>query len=471
MAKAVKLDCDACLVGKATTKSVSKAPSTTILTRVGEIVASDTCGPFPPSRSGKIYTRAFIDLHSDYCILRYHDNKRAQGAVEDFQFVNALIKSVAGKGVKIFRADRGTEFVNGSMSSVLDQCGTQFQSSTPHKHGQNGHPERRFRITLLTYSQREPSLWAEAFNFLNYVRNHLRRISGRVEILGRTGRFSPAEIFYNQKVHVTPFHPFGCLALAVVPPALRTKFGPRVHPCILLGFQLGVKGAYRLLNLDTNRLIIRSDVHFRDDSFPGRQAGPPRILRPRDDDEQKRDHNSDPTFAQSSLQFPLGEEPQVPLVPLVPAPLVPPAPLELAPVPQEPLEPMEPAPPRRSSTRARKQRSIFSPGEFDAQHRHDHASVATDAPPSAPTSTRSRTRESVPSTPSTYSEAIRSDDAEKWQAAMQEELHSHKTNQTWETVVPPLVIGCKWVFKVNVGRDHRIRFQACVVAKGYTQVA
>ena len=41
------------------------------------------------------------------------------------------------------------------------------------------------------------------------------------------------------------------------------------------------------------------------------------------------------------------------------------------------------------------------------------------------------------SEPSTYNEAINSDEAAKWTVAMTEEMKSLHKNQTWELVKPP----------------------------------
>jgi hypothetical protein len=71
-------------------------------------------------------------------------------------------------------------------------------------------------------------------------------------------------------------------------------------------------------------------------------------------------------------------------------------------------------------------------------------------------------------------DAMRSEDASKWEAAMQEEYGSLMANGTWELV--PLLkdrksVGCKWVFRTK--RDassHIVRHKARLVAKGYSQV-
>jgi hypothetical protein len=67
-----------------------------------------------------------------------------------------------------------------------------------------------------------------------------------------------------------------------------------------------------------------------------------------------------------------------------------------------------------------------------------------------------------------------SEDASKWEAAMQKEYGSLMANGTWELVPLPKErksVGCKWVFRTK--RDasgHIVRHKARLVAKGYSQV-
>ena len=51
--------------------------------------------------------------------------------------------------------------------------------------------------------------------------------------------------------------------------------------------------------------------------------------------------------------------------------------------------------------------------------------------------------------PTTYAEAISSDEADEWRKAMVAELCSHEHNATWRLVPPgpsTRTIGCRWVF-------------------------
>ena len=76
--------------------------------------------------------------------------------------------------------------------------------------------------------------------------------------------------------------------------------------------------------------------------------------------------------------------------------------------------------------------------------------------------------------PSSYKEAMRSPEKDKWLKAMQEEIDSLYKNQTWILVLRPKnqkTIGCKWIFKkkIEAFNSNKVRFKARLVAKGFPQ--
>jgi hypothetical protein len=71
-------------------------------------------------------------------------------------------------------------------------------------------------------------------------------------------------------------------------------------------------------------------------------------------------------------------------------------------------------------------------------------------------------------------DAMRLEDASKWEVAMKEEYGSLMANGTWELVPLPKdrkSVGCKWVFCTKKDASgHIVRHKARLVAKGYSQV-
>ncbi|RVW92427.1 Retrovirus-related Pol polyprotein from transposon TNT 1-94 [Vitis vinifera] len=75
--------------------------------------------------------------------------------------------------------------------------------------------------------------------------------------------------------------------------------------------------------------------------------------------------------------------------------------------------------------------------------------------------------------PKTYKEAMASRDVAFWKEAINDEMDSIMSNQTWELVdLPPgsKPIGCKWVFRRKYHTDGMMQtFKARLVAKGFKQ--
>uniref|UniRef100_A0A6V7JMB6 Reverse transcriptase Ty1/copia-type domain-containing protein n=1 Tax=Bracon brevicornis TaxID=1563983 RepID=A0A6V7JMB6_9HYME len=75
--------------------------------------------------------------------------------------------------------------------------------------------------------------------------------------------------------------------------------------------------------------------------------------------------------------------------------------------------------------------------------------------------------------PISYEEAMDGPDAEKWRIAMDEELNSLMSNNTWSVQQLPKgksAVGCKWVFKIKRHADGRPdRYKARLVAQGFSQ--
>ncbi|CAI5726248.1 unnamed protein product [Peronospora farinosa] len=75
--------------------------------------------------------------------------------------------------------------------------------------------------------------------------------------------------------------------------------------------------------------------------------------------------------------------------------------------------------------------------------------------------------------PTTYQQAMDSDEAKKWVKAMSAELKAHSENGSW-SLVPKIknvrTIGCRWVFaKKRNEHGQVVRYKARLVAKGFKQ--
>ncbi|RVX20652.1 Retrovirus-related Pol polyprotein from transposon TNT 1-94 [Vitis vinifera] len=77
------------------------------------------------------------------------------------------------------------------------------------------------------------------------------------------------------------------------------------------------------------------------------------------------------------------------------------------------------------------------------------------------------------SDPTSYYQAINSENSTPWIYAMEEHLKSMKDNEVWDIVELPKgikTIGCKWIFKTKHDSKGNVeRYKTRLVAKGYTQ--
>ena len=74
--------------------------------------------------------------------------------------------------------------------------------------------------------------------------------------------------------------------------------------------------------------------------------------------------------------------------------------------------------------------------------------------------------------PSTYQEALSSDEATKWKCAMDEEISAIQENKIYDIVELPegkSLVGSKWIYSVKLGAKDEETFKARLVAKGYSQ--
>jgi hypothetical protein len=76
--------------------------------------------------------------------------------------------------------------------------------------------------------------------------------------------------------------------------------------------------------------------------------------------------------------------------------------------------------------------------------------------------------------PTTYDEAMRSDERANWKEAMDSEMNAMHENKSWSLVErqPDMnVIGSKWVYKIKRKGDGTVeRFKARLVARGFSQI-
>ncbi|RVX02495.1 Retrovirus-related Pol polyprotein from transposon TNT 1-94 [Vitis vinifera] len=252
--------------------------------------------------------------------------------------------------------------------------------------------------------------------------------SGKL-ILSKSGNFvgkgipmkkneiSPYELWKGRKPNIGYFKVWGCLAYCKKTDPNKTKLSPRVIKCAFVGYASNSK-AYRLLDLESNVIIESREVEFFENLLS--------------------DSNSQvPTSVGESLEETPSKVIEQPIVP-------------------------------RKSQRARKEKVLGS-DEIDSQRISFYLVEGN----------REDIIRKIPivlqieEDPKTYKEAMASRDVAFWKEAINDEMDSIMSNQTWELVdLPPgsKPIGCKWVFRRKYHTDGMIQtFKARLVAKGFKQ--
>ena len=75
------------------------------------------------------------------------------------------------------------------------------------------------------------------------------------------------ELLYGNAPNYHHLKSFGCLCFAATSKRLRTKFQPKAHACVFLGYPYGKK-AYLVLDLETQKLFTTRDITFHEHIYP-----------------------------------------------------------------------------------------------------------------------------------------------------------------------------------------------------------
>ena len=78
---------------------------------------------------------------------------------------------------------------------------------------------------------------------------------------------SPFEVLHHKSPSYSCLRSFGCLCYASTLLSKRDKFSSRSRACIFIGYPFGMK-AYKLLDLESNKVFISRDVLFHETIFP-----------------------------------------------------------------------------------------------------------------------------------------------------------------------------------------------------------
>lgn len=199
----------------------------------------------------------FIDDHSGWCEVKFINHK--DRILDEFEKYRALIETQSGRKVKCIQSDNGREYVNKRFDEFLQKHGITRRLTIPYNPEQNGIAERRNRTLmetarcLLISSGMPSSLWAEAVNTANFIRNRCPTS----KLKGKT----PYEAQYGKPPDVSHFRPFGCEVHILDQTSNKSKLTPRSKKGIFVGYSQESKG-YRIWIPSEKKLQISRDIKF-----------------------------------------------------------------------------------------------------------------------------------------------------------------------------------------------------------------
>lgn len=405
-------------------------------------VNSDLIGPMQVQGiDGSRYAIHFTEARSRHRWL-YTMKHKDETLMKLQQFVDDI--KAQGFQLKLLKTDNGGEFVN---DAIKDYAKGSFvlKTTSPHTPEANATAERFNRIlgertrAMLRDKELPLFLWPEAMKTITYLCNRTTTVS-----VGNHVR-TPHELLHGNKPDVSHLRVFGCRAYAYNFDPTRKKLDDKAKAGIFVGYD-DSSAAYNVY-LPTQRKIIKSGhvvFHERNQQDWGSQL---QVERAQDWDLGLADNNTSPT------------------------------PVTINPVNVPPL-PTEPEfVPDTARTQAK------GPTMNTRGVKRDYRALHHGAAPRAGGETAYSVRDTILHAlklgkanlkePTTYTEALASEQHEEWQQAINAELLSITQNEVWHEVEPPpgvKPLTTKWVFKIKTGPQGQIeRFKGRLCVRGFEQ--
>ncbi|KAE9091335.1 hypothetical protein PF005_g18013 [Phytophthora fragariae] len=260
-------------MGKLSTSAFPhRSGSTVKTTGVLDLVHSDVMGPMQcSSKGGARFVVTFIDDFSRFVHV-FLISAKSQ-VFQSFVTYKNLVENQTGARVKCLRSDNDKEFINKRVRTFCGEQGIIQQTSAPYSPQQNGLAERMNRTivemarSMLLYMGLELEWWGEAVNAAVYTIN-------RVPNTARP-HVSPFEVFFGKRPDLSHLRVFGSRGFVHVEKSKRSKWDPKAHHCIFLGYSDTSK-AYRVWDLETERVLTSRTV-LLDENPPASYSNlPPR---------------------------------------------------------------------------------------------------------------------------------------------------------------------------------------------------
>lgn len=425
----------------------------------------DTAGPFRDlSLGGSKFFVLIKDEATSYRKAAFVESKA--DVAQAFKAVLTETKFETKNDTLRVCSDNGTEIVNQTLKEFFREKGIKHETSAPYTPQQNGFIERDIRTveesarTMLNQAKLPRKLWAEAVSSAIYVLNMVPT--------SRNPKITPYEAWFGVRPNLKNLRIFGQEAIVNRPIYFREgKWDLTGESMRVVGYT-NRSNTYRFYNPQKDKIIISCDVTFLDNnrnpeiinSASDTDITPTTVMVNRTRVIQQNDLSQEETFESSddteeisdfnntfSIDNNIYDDPMeitdssntennahlVDVTPRIPKNLY-----------------IQNRPPEVLQNRTRPRSSTFDKGH--------HAKISTLDADDDPTS---------------YYEAMKRKDKNKWLEAMKEEINSINKNKVWELVDRPEgtnIVQNRWVCRKKKKPNGEVdRYRARLVAKGFSQ--
>jgi len=496
--------CNGCELGKACRKSFSRLKQGEPAAEILDRFHADIKGPINVSNmSGERYVLMVTDEKSRRSFVFLLKNK--SDATECIVNLCKRSQVETGKTLREFHSDNGTEFVNRILQSFFDNQGTRFTTTTPGTPQHNPIAERLNRTvfdkvrSMLFHAQLPPYFWGFAVLVAVQIKNKtLTSINGGLtpetiwrqqsHTLNQRSRSDEIKSANEFKTSVKRMRVFGCNVYCHLQNQTTTQ--PRSAKGIFVGYDDEAHGYYRILDLESRKIIKRRDVHFDEDNFSFVREYTSDKYRPVEVQGEITEELNRPTSSASNktqiavrtsrakaasenqesdtesnpdtdIESDDDNKPSVPVS--IPAAVAAPSPT--------------PAPPQTPKP-AKKPKTVFDAVRAtNIVNTPRPKKVAEKLSMSVSSSDQLEEEYNDPEphfTPKTFKQAMECKNAQHWQDAATGEVEAMQLTRSYELVPRPPnanVIDSKWVWKKKLTLHGRVkRFRARLTARGFKQI-
>ena len=261
--------CEACIQGdikRRPWKKVTNSDDIKTTERLDKVMA-DTCQPFSDclSTHKNKYFFLFVDVHTRKKWIRfgrYKSDLKAQ-----FKIWRDQVENETGRRPVVFMPDGGGEFDNLQLENYLREDGTLFEVTNADCPNQNPYVERANGTVqahikkLLSHSGLPNKYWEDAARFSVQVQNAMPV---------KTNEWKTPNSQWNSHTDKTleRVRTFGCTVWYTNPKTKRRKGEPKARKGIYLGTGEKHSHGWKILDLETRRIVYTRDAYFFEDQFP-----------------------------------------------------------------------------------------------------------------------------------------------------------------------------------------------------------